>query len=124
MSQNFCDILWFVCGGACKSVASKKTTLPKEKTLEKIGFIFTLLTDGQDNLLKINRDRQFAEDVLRQCLNEVNDTGKFDSLVYSVNEELTRKGRFAAAQAAEAQAKKVFTKSIFYFNCLVFSGRF
>jgi len=62
--------------------------------------------DGQDNLLKINRDRQFAEDTLRLCLNEINHNGKFDSLVKSVDEELTRKGRFRAAQQSEAQARR------------------
>lgn len=62
--------------------------------------------DGQDNLLKINRDRQFAEDTLRQCLDEVHSTGKFDSLVKSVDEELTRKSRYRVAQQSEAHARR------------------
>lgn len=62
--------------------------------------------DGQDNLLKINRDRQFAEDTLRLCLDEIKDCGKFDSLVRSVDEELLRKGRYKAAQQSEAQARR------------------
>ena len=40
--------------------------------------------DGQDNLNKVNRDRQFAEDNLRACLEEVKSTGTFDSLIISV----------------------------------------
>ena len=32
--------------------------------------------DGQDNLNKINRDRQFAEDTLRACLDEIKSQGE------------------------------------------------
>jgi len=61
---------------------------------------------GQDNLLKINRDRQFAEETLGDCLREIQSGGTFECLVSSVDEELDRKERYVRAQAAEAQARK------------------
>merc|ERR1711915_36844 len=61
---------------------------------------------GQDNLLKINRDRQFAEETLGECLREIQSSGTFECLVSSVDEELDRKERYVRAQTAEAQARK------------------
>ena len=62
--------------------------------------------DGQDNLNKINRDRQFAEDTLRTCLNEIKNKGTFDSLMVSVAEEIERKSRYKLAQEREIAARK------------------
>ena len=64
------------------------------------------LLDGQDNLNKINRDRQFAEDTLRACLAEIQTKGTFDSLVTSVADEMERKSRFKVAQEKENAARK------------------
>jgi len=62
--------------------------------------------DGQDNLNKINRDRQFAEDTLRACLEEVKSKGTFDSLMVSVADEIERKSRYKLAQEREVAARK------------------
>ena len=50
--------------------------------------------DGQDNLMKINRDRQFAYEALKPCLDEIVASGSFNSLSKSVEEESVRKCRF------------------------------
>lgn len=64
--------------------------------------------DGQDNLNKINRDRQFAEDTLRATLHEVRAKGTFESLISSVAEEMERKSRYKVAQEKEVAARKEF----------------
>jgi len=50
--------------------------------------------DGQDNLMKINRDRQFAYEALKPCLDEITESGTFNTLQKSVEEESVRKCRF------------------------------
>merc|ERR1712126_220781 len=62
--------------------------------------------DGQDNLNKINRDRQFAEDTLRATLHEIKAQGTFESLMSSVAEEMERKSRYKVAQEKEVAARK------------------
>jgi len=62
--------------------------------------------DGQDNLNKINRDRQFAEDTLRTTLLEIRANGTFESLISSVAEEMERKSRYKVAQEKEVAARK------------------
>jgi len=62
--------------------------------------------DGQDNLNKINRDRQFAEDTLRATLHEIKAQGTFETLVSSVAEEMERKSRYKVAQEKEVAARK------------------
>lgn len=64
--------------------------------------------DGQDNLNKINRDRQFAEDTLRATLHEIKAQGTFESLMSSVAEEMERKSRYKVAQEKEVAARKEF----------------
>ena len=59
-----------------------------------------------DNLNKINRDRQFAEDTLRATLHEIKAQGTFESLMSSVAEEMERKSRYKVAQEKEVAARK------------------
>jgi len=62
--------------------------------------------DGQDNLMKINRDRQFAFEALKPCLDEITADGTFNTLQKSVEEESVRKCRFRVAQEKETNAKR------------------
>jgi len=62
--------------------------------------------DGQDNLMKINRDRQFAFEALKPCLDEITADGTFNTLQNSVEEESVRKCRFRVAQEKETNAKR------------------
>jgi len=62
--------------------------------------------DGQDNLMKINRDRQFAYEALKPCLDEITESGTFNTLQKSVEEESVRKCRFRVAQEKETNAKR------------------
>jgi hypothetical protein len=62
--------------------------------------------DGQDNLMKINRDRQFAFEALKPCLDEITADGSFNTLQKSVEEESVRKCRFRVAQQKETNAKR------------------
>lgn len=62
--------------------------------------------DGQDNLIKINKDRQFAQEALKGCLDEIKGAGMFSTLENAVVEENHRKSRFKVAQQKEAAARK------------------